>query len=115
MPSRITVGLTRKLGLPRFSSVGASCEVTLEAPDPAADPRGFAARAGHAFAACDRAVLAELARATAGPDSEPEEQCDDVPCGAAQSRALAALCRRRDVDPDALLIAELRAPAAIAR
>ncbi len=110
MPSRITVGLTRKVGLPRFSSVGAACEVTLEAPDPAADPRGFAARVRHAFAACDLAVNAELSRRTMteAEGEIPEELANstrtsgEVPCSAAQSRALAALCGRKGLDLDAL-------------
>jgi hypothetical protein len=32
MPMRLTVGVTKKVGLPEFSSVGASCGVEVELP-----------------------------------------------------------------------------------
>jgi hypothetical protein len=37
MPLKLTVGITRKLGLPEYSSVGASCHVELPLPIEAAE------------------------------------------------------------------------------
>src|SRR5262245_37965023 len=63
MPLKLTVGLTRKLGLPGYSCAGAGCHVGLELEQDLlqADPETFQATARAAYAACRRAVDDQLA------------------------------------------------------
>ena len=73
MPTTINVGLSKKLGLPDFGSVGATCNVTFEADHNLLDRdlEGFQQRVKNAFAACRDAVQNQLAReinASAGND-----------------------------------------------
>jgi len=64
MPLKINVGLSKKIGLPEFSSVGASCNVEFETDHTLLqeDPDKFHQRAQNAFSACRQAVEGELAR-----------------------------------------------------
>jgi len=63
MPMKITAGVGRKLGLPEYSSVSASCHVEFEADGGLlSEPDAFPQRVRAAFAACQRAVAEELAR-----------------------------------------------------
>jgi len=113
MPMKLTIGLAKKVDLPRYGSLGASCGVELEAPDPGDDPDGFRRRVRAAFLACTRSVEEELARHR--PPPEAEESGDDAvpvevdpggprrPATGSQVRALRALCRRDGVDLDALV------------
>jgi len=115
MPMKLTIGLAKKVGLPRYGSLGASCGVELEAPDPGEDPDGFRRRVRAAFLACTRSVEEELARHR--PPPEGSESGDTAiptgdppggplrPATGSQVRALRALCRRGGVDLDALMAA----------
>ena len=115
MPMKLMIGLARKVGLPRYGSLGATVGMELEAPDPADDPDGFRARVRAAFRSCTRAVEEDLARHRArpegaGPDDDvrPDRADPDLgrqPATGSQVRALRALCRRRGVDLDALVAA----------
>ena len=71
MPLKLSVGLSKKVGLPHYGSLGASCqvEVELEGSLLRADPDGFHRHARNAFLACRQAVLDELARNDPGPSS----------------------------------------------
>jgi len=72
MPLKLNVGPSKKVGLPDYSSIGASCHVEIELPD--SGPSGFQAEAERAFAACRQAVDDELARhRTDGGDQERKE------------------------------------------
>ncbi|HVC96460.1 MAG TPA: hypothetical protein VND64_22435 [Pirellulales bacterium] len=76
MPLKLNVGLSKKVGLPDYSSIGASCHVELELNNGLLDGGrgGFQAEAQRAFAACRQAVDEELARQnTDGGDQEPKE------------------------------------------
>ncbi|AMV38426.1 hypothetical protein [Planctomyces sp. SH-PL62] len=61
---KIAVGYSKKVGLPDDGSLGATCglEVELPEPDPHAEAGAFERRARAAFAACARAVQDELDR-----------------------------------------------------
>ncbi len=68
MPLRLNVGVTRKLGLPAYSSIGASCSLDLEVDSGLLrDLPGFHAQVRDAFVAAQRAVDDELARLQAQP------------------------------------------------
>ncbi len=115
MPLKLTIGLAKKVGLPRYGSLGASCGVELEAPDPGEDPDGFRRRVRAAFLACTRAVEEELARHRPPPEGDgPGDDAGPAgghpggprrPATGSQVRALRALCRRDGVDLDALVAA----------
>jgi hypothetical protein len=119
MPLMLNVGLTRKVGLPNYSSVGAACNVQVELDGQLllADPEALQAKARAAFAACSRAVADELARQTAAPAevtapaplptagsvTRERESRSARPCTPSQVRTLKAMCRERHVDLEALL------------
>ena len=73
MPLRLNIGLSKKLGLPDYGSLGASCNLDLEL-DAAllqTDPEAFQRHARNAYDACRRAVLEELARHQATTATTP--------------------------------------------
>jgi hypothetical protein len=64
MPLKLQVGLQQKVGLPAYSSLGASCHVELELDGQLLErsPGTFQHEVERAFAACREAVQTELAR-----------------------------------------------------
>jgi hypothetical protein len=70
MPLRLNVGLTRKVGLPEYSSVGASCHIEIELDSILVDqPEALRAKARGAYAAYRQAVNDELDEQRAAIDS----------------------------------------------
>jgi len=66
MPLTLNVGISRKLGLADFGSVGATCNVSVEldAALLTREPDAFQRHVRNAYAACSQAVNDELARQT---------------------------------------------------
>jgi hypothetical protein len=64
MPLRLNVGVSRKIGLPEYSSAGASCnlELELDARLLESDLEAFHEQVRSAYIACHQAVHDELAR-----------------------------------------------------
>ena len=95
MPLKLSVGLSKKIGLPHYGSLGASChvEVELDGGLLRADLEGFHRHVRNAFLACRQAVLEELARNHSGIGAnatEPVAQEGDpngVPGNGSQSPA----------------------------
>lgn len=120
MALTLNVGVARKIGLPHFSSVGASCSLVLDL-DPGLldrDPDTFRARVRAAYDAADRAVRDELVRLTpTDPEAvKPAIEAHDPPPEprSAQPRpgrratsnqlgAIAAIARRGRLDLPAIL------------
>jgi len=64
MPLKLIVGVSKKLGLPGYSSVGANCHVELELDSRliAEAPEAFRAQVREVYAQCAESVDEELAR-----------------------------------------------------
>ena len=72
MPLKINAGVGRKLGLPAYSSVSASCHIEFEADhDLLNDPESLQQRVKAAYAACRDAVATELARQQQADNTAP--------------------------------------------
>ena len=79
MPLKLTVGLSKKLGLPEYGSLGASCQLELELDQSLLehDLDRFHQQVRDAYTACRQAVQDELARQPKG--SKPIEQAECSP------------------------------------
>ena len=71
MPLRLNVGVSKKIGLPEYSSVGATCNLEVELDSGLLDDLdGFHDRVRDTYVACHQAVNDELARLQ-GPTAAP--------------------------------------------
>ena len=76
MAMKLSIGLSKKIGLPDYGSLGASCNVELELDQAliGSDLDGFHDRVRRTFVACRQAVDDELARhRSAGANNESAE------------------------------------------
>jgi len=99
MPLKLNVGITKKVGLPDYGSLGASChlELDLDGSLVEGDLVGFHERVRRTYAACAQAVDEELARRqedvgpparqTAPPQSRPRAAAGSGAHGAGQNGA----------------------------
>jgi hypothetical protein len=73
MPLRLNVGISKKLGLPEYSSIGASCHIELELDLRLleADLDAFQEQVRDVYIACNQAVNDELARHQASSVHQP--------------------------------------------
>jgi hypothetical protein len=81
MSLKLNVGVSRKVGLPDYGSVGASCSLELEIDSTLLDrdPEAFQAQVRHAYGAARRAVHDELARLqTAGTQAPTKPRARDA-------------------------------------
>jgi hypothetical protein len=87
MPMKISVGLSKKVGLPGYSSLGASCQVEFEAEATLlqTDREAFYRQVRNAYAACALAVHEELARQQAS--SGGNGPADHAPNGSSNGHA----------------------------
>jgi hypothetical protein len=132
MPLRLNVGVPKKLGLPAYSSIGASCHLEFELEsDLLRDLDGLHAEARGAFIAAGQAVNDELARLQAQAVSAEVHEavavnghhrngvpiCDDPPASRPQGgrpgpsrpatpgqvKAILAIAHKQRADLDGLL------------
>ena len=75
MPMKLNVGVSRKVGLPDYGSVGASCNLELELDAGLIDKDldAFHARVRNAYVAAHQAVHDELARLQVPVDASAEQ------------------------------------------
>ena len=74
MPMKLFAGISKKMGLPNYGSLGATCqvEVELDAGLLAYDLEGLHQHVHNAYVACSQAVNDELARHREAMESDPE-------------------------------------------
>ena len=126
MAVKLSVGLQRKIGLPEFGSLGASCNVEFEIDSSLLehDLNGFHQKVSDAFVACRQAVHDQLANGTlvdaGSPNPKPSRNghqaterpyVPNPPPGPgtitqSQLRAIHAISRRSHIDP-AVLVQDL--------
>lgn len=101
---KLIIGLSKKLGLPGYSSVGALCQVESSDLPVGLTAKEFRSRVERAFDSCRAAVDAELRRHAAGGGEERLPEPPPVaarPATANQLHALRALVARlRPADAD---------------
>jgi hypothetical protein len=130
MPLKLNVGASRKIGLPDYGSVGASCNLEMELDSALLerDLDGFHARVRDAFIAARQAVHDELARVhvqapiefaqpaaapsapvngrsngTGHANSGPPERSRSRKATEKQVKAIQAIARQQHADLDGLL------------
>jgi hypothetical protein len=71
---KLHAGVSKKVGLPGFSSASASCTVEAELDSSLLqDHEGFQVVVQRAYASCEKAVQDQIARLTSEPASEPSQ------------------------------------------
>lgn len=116
MPLKLHVGLTKKLGLPNYSSVGATCQLEVELAGDLLlqDPEALQEQVQQAYGACQQAVQTELNRQVDGAArahiSTPLPQATDLTpvepvrrATPAQVRAVQVLAERQQLDLERFL------------
>jgi hypothetical protein len=123
---KLHAGVSKKVGLPGFSSASASCTIEAELDSSLLnDHEGFQIVVQRAYQSCEKAVADQIARLTSDGDSEPQpqevvevrtspaisgapitripavqftNQPSPRPATTSQVRAIRAICSRRKID-----------------
>lgn len=90
MPLKLCVGLSRKVGLPDYGSLGASCQVELELDNSLlqTDLDSFQRHVRDAYVACGQAVSDELARQRASENNSDNNTAPAATTTAAEEESL---------------------------
>ena len=105
MPTKVTVGLCKKRGLPNFGSISVSCHMDVHLDDQeTATPETVTAYVERAFARCRNSIAQELAKHESEPTpaastaSEPASHRHPArPATDAQVRAIRAIASKQGI------------------
>lgn len=93
---KLIVGVSRKIGLPGYSSVGASCQIEVELTAGLLDddPHGFRDQVRRAYAAARQAVDDDLACFEAAAGTTPSRRITEVSSFTEASKSLSGTTRQ---------------------
>ena len=96
---KLHAGVSRKVGLPGFSSASASCHIEAELDSSLLqDTEGFQIVVQRAYQSCEKAVQDQIARLTSENQHDKPHftnQPSPHPATASQVKAIRAICARR--------------------
>jgi len=108
---KLHAGVSKKVGLPGFSSASASCTIEAELDSTLLnDIDGFQIVVQRAYQSCEKAVEDQIARLTSGPESEPNQPQEIIEVRTAPAISGARITTNRSATNGSGPLATNRAP-----
>ena len=107
---KLHAGVSKKVGLPNFSSASASCTIEAELDSSLLqDHEGFQIVVRRAYQSCEQAVQDQIARLTSEPQSEPSQPQEVIEVRTSPAISGARITTNRSATNSAELLATNRA------